>query len=460
MKRPGIHFRNLLALILTMTSLQVMAAATQTAGRDFNHDATGFPLKGGHATTACETCHVAGVFKGTPKTCDSCHALGKRIAATPKPTNHFVTDAQCDTCHFNTSTFLDARYNHGIATPGQCVTCHNSRIATGRPSSHKSGLMLTDSCDSCHRSFSWLPTGFNHANITPHSCDNAGCHVQGSNQFFRSSATHTMVGMATYYCDECHNVTSWSNANFIHDRASPSGVCMGCHDGVTATGKGTTHAVTMADCNTCHMNTVSWLGASFHTGAIAGICGTCHNGTNGVKGTVNDPNGTHIPLTAGGNPNCDLCHTSTTTFTVFSMNHSGITTCDTCHSSTSPYVVTTKIVLGNHQGSTASQDCSNCHSSTSSWTGALGTLPANHVTFTAGTPCTACHTGSTVATGAALHAFLSQTACNSCHYTGMVVYAPNHPPQQSSHKGNVTCSSSSCHAPLGREGTAYINWGG
>jgi hypothetical protein len=74
-------------------------------------------------------------------------------------------------------------------------------------------------------------------------------------------------------------------------------------------------------------------------------------------------------------------------------------------------------------------------------------------------PCSVCHTGAAIATGAALHTFLS-TTCNSCHYRGMVVYAPNHPLQQSSHEGNKNCSSSSCHAPLGREGTSYITWGG
>ena len=126
MQRLGRIVGNVLAVMLAVFSLQAMAE-TQLAGRDFNHEATGFPLTGGHATAACETCHVGGVFKGTPKTCDGCHALGKRVVATPKSTSHIVTDAPCDTCHFNTSTFLGARFNHGTALPGQCATCHNGR---------------------------------------------------------------------------------------------------------------------------------------------------------------------------------------------------------------------------------------------------------------------------------------------------------------------------------------------
>lgn len=350
MKRLRRLSGKVLSVILITFSLHAMAA-TQASGHEFNHKATGFPLNGGHATAACESCHVAGVFKGTAKTCDGCHALGKHVVATPKSTSHIVTDAPCESCHFNTSSFLGARFNHGTAVPGQCVTCHNGRISTGRPANHNAGIRATDSCDHCHRSFTWLPASWNHVGVVPHSCDSAGCHVVGSNQYYKPANHQTTPDLDrnSFYCDECHTFLSWLPALFIHDRPSPSGICMGCHDGSNAPGKSAGHIATTSDCNQCHTSTVSW-------------------------------------------------------------------------------------------------------------SGALGGMPAGHVTFTAGVPCTACHTGTTVATGAALHAYLSQTACNACHYRGAVVYAPNHPPQQSSHQGNVTCSSSSCHAPLGRQGTAYISW--
>jgi hypothetical protein len=366
MKMPARVLSKALAVVLTVLSLHVFAA-TQLGKLEFEHTATGFPLIGAHTTVACETCHTGGVFKGTARTCDGCHALGKRVVATPKPTNHIVTDAPCDTCHFNTSTFLGARFNHGIAVPGQCASCHNGRITTGRPASHNAGLKATNSCDQCHRSYAFLPSSWNHVGVAPHSCDNAGCHAQGSNQYYRSTSTHTRTGMASYYCDECHNYSSWLSAQFIHDRPAPSGICMGCHNGAIAEGQGSGHIATASDCNICHKNTITWLGASNHSGAISGICGNCHNGTSGVKGTANDPNGLHIPLTAGGMPNCDLCHTSTTTFTAFSMNHSGISTCNSCHASTSPYAVNTKKTVGHHEGSSAGDDCSKCHHSFSRW---------------------------------------------------------------------------------------------
>ncbi|WP_267239352.1 hypothetical protein [Paludibaculum fermentans] len=34
---------------------------------------TKFPLTGAHVQTQCSLCHVNGVYKGTPQTCDGCH---------------------------------------------------------------------------------------------------------------------------------------------------------------------------------------------------------------------------------------------------------------------------------------------------------------------------------------------------------------------------------------------------
>lgn len=42
------------------------------AGATFNHDTTGFPLRGAHQTTGCLSCHASG-YAGTPSTCIGCH---------------------------------------------------------------------------------------------------------------------------------------------------------------------------------------------------------------------------------------------------------------------------------------------------------------------------------------------------------------------------------------------------
>ena len=398
MKRLVRVLGSLLAMVLTLVSLQSMAE-TQLGGRDFNHMSTGFPLSGGHATAACETCHMGGVFKGTPKNCDGCHALGKRVIATPKSITHIVTDAPCENCHFNTSTFLGARYNHSSATPGQCITCHNGRIAQTKPANHKP---TTSSCDSCHRAIAWSPASWNHSGVVHGTCTN--CH--NGSPTIGKPGSHTTVAKATYQCDECHSFLGWIPAGYKHNIA---GVCSNCHNGTTAMGKGSMHIVTTSACDTCHKSTTTWLGASAHSGNIVGICGTCHNGTtakgkgsnhiattsacdtchksttswlgasfhdasvasicgtchNGTQGVVGKP-ALHIPST--GN-NCDLCHTSTSSFATWIMNHSGITTCNACHATSSPAYpgINTRKTIGSHKSSRAGQDCVNCHNKGISW---------------------------------------------------------------------------------------------
>jgi hypothetical protein len=340
------------------------------------------------------------------------------------------------------------------------MSCHNGRLSTAKPASHNSGNKATKSCDQCHRSYTWLPASWNHIGVAPGTCANAGCHVQGSNQYFRG-ASHTGYQLSDPVCDDCHSMYAWFPAPYKH--TSPA-LCSSCHSGGAIVKlenrKPTTSHFFTTECNTCH-TTRTWLGASYHSGNVAGVCGTCHNGTNGVDGTVNDPNGTHIPLTAGGNPNCDLCHSSTTTFTVYRMNHGGISTCNNCHASTSPYVVATKRVLGNHQGSTSTQDCVNCHTSTSTWGGALGSKPSNHIPEGTAPSCSTCHTGSTVLRGSSLHAYLQGMACTTCHLKSNPYSGNGQDTKAVGHEGmgaGDDCSKSGCHRPLGNRGTAYTNW--
>ncbi len=269
MKQFGRVLGNALAVLLTVFSLQAMAADAPAAGHNFDHATTGFPLTGGHATAACETCHVAGVFKGTPRACDGCHALGRRVVATPKSTSHIVTDAPCDSCHFNSSTFLGARYNHGTALPGQCTSCHNGRIATGRPTDqqHSVGFALTDSCDHCHRTYSFFPASWNHVGVTPGSCENAGCHIAGTgNRYYRSIATlplgktHMNFTLtATQACDTCHNFVRWTPP--MHMPAP--GRCDSCHNNAQAQGTFAGHAaIGTEDCSGCHFQLARQLAAS------------------------------------------------------------------------------------------------------------------------------------------------------------------------------------------------------
>ena len=380
MKRLGRIFGGLIAIALTVASLQAVAAEAKQGGRNFNHMTTGFPLVGGHATASCETCHVGGVFKGTPRNCDECHAVGKRVLATPKHNAHIVTDGPCESCHFNTSTWLGARYNHGAAVPGQCKTSHAGRQATGKPATHGSGHKATASCDSCHRSSSWLPASWNHVGVAPGTC--ATCH--NGTTATGKTGSHTTVAKATFACDACHSFVGWLPAQYKHTSAAP---CASCHDGVTAIGKTGTHTTTAKAtfaCSDCH-TTAGWLPAQYrHTSAAA--CSSCHNGSvavgkpSGHPATADECNQCHTSTTAwlpalGAKPanhipynagvQCSNCHVGTSVVSGPTL-HTYLSTyaCTTCHLKNNPYAgwgQDTKSI--GHEGMSSGDDCSQsgCH---------------------------------------------------------------------------------------------------
>ena len=170
--------------------------------RRFNHATTGFSLTGGHARALCITCHVRGVFRGTPRQCMSCHTRGRRFGTTPKPANHIPTFRDCSNCH-RTTAWVPARFNHGAVTPGSCSRCHNGVTAPGKSNNH---IQTAASCDSCHRTRAWLPATFSHVGVAP-------------------------------------------------------GTCERCHNGVSATGKPGNHVPTAATCDSCH-RTAAWIPAT------------------------------------------------------------------------------------------------------------------------------------------------------------------------------------------------------
>lgn len=99
----------------------------------FNHNSTPFPLQGPHLTVPCNSCHIGGVFAGTPTDCYSCHKAD--YAGTTNP-NHTAAGfpTTCTTCHTTwiTTGWLGATFNHtwfdtnhGGAN-GVCSVCHTN----------------------------------------------------------------------------------------------------------------------------------------------------------------------------------------------------------------------------------------------------------------------------------------------------------------------------------------------
>lgn len=319
---------SMVAVLLLFAASDSLAATSQPTGRDFNHMETGFPLTGAHATEDCATCHAGGIFKGTPKNCDGCHALGRRVVATPKSSHHIPTNDPCEVCHTNTVTFLGVKFNHATVTPGSCTTCHNGSIVQGRPASHNAGNKLTQSCDSCHRTTAWLPASWNHTGIT---ADCGTCHVVGG-----QAASYVPVS-------PIHSIL-------------PSLVAYG---------------PTLNKCTSCHRNYFSFLAQSYdHVGV--GACNTCHSSAYAQYGILAMPSN-HIPVNSTAK--CSDCHYSPNSWTTERMGHNPIdialTPCTTCHLSSSPYAGTMQKVSSSHlQGK---PDCISCHTQRyDQWSGAGG----------------------------------------------------------------------------------------
>jgi hypothetical protein len=423
------------------------------ATKDFDHLRTGFALNGAHQNQRCESCHIGGIFKGTPRDCESCHVSGARFAKTNtvKPGNHIPTSQSCDSCH-NTRSFSGAKMDHQGVPAGSCASCHNGASATGKPALH---IETSASCDSCHRSSAWKPaSGFNHAGVKPGSC--ASCH--DGQRATGKSASHTpygaVAGLASLACDSCHknfsawapaklhssvNVTSgcatchasqkpstavhagqsvceschkgtsaWAGAKVDHANFNAVTNCASCHNGTGATGKGSAHIpVGATNCVSCH-STSSWKPSKWnHTQlTVSNQCASCHTGSF-PPADGKPANHTPYPAVAGlASLNCDSCHKAGFSAWAPAKLHGSVNVtagCATCHSAQKPNTAV-------HAGQSV---CESCHKSTSAWSGAK----VDHASFNAATNCASCHNGSSASGKSASHIPVGATNCFACHGT-------------------------------------------
>ncbi len=136
----------------------------------FDHDLTGFPLLGLHASTACESCHSDQTFQRSNLACRSCHAaddVHKRTMGAncerchnPNGWSHWKfdhdaetkfalhgahADLECAGCHRTPITA-------GVQMPGKCIDCHAPDDA------HRGGFGRT--CNACHSDKAWKPATF------------------------------------------------------------------------------------------------------------------------------------------------------------------------------------------------------------------------------------------------------------------------------------------------------------
>lgn len=345
--RTGTIALNLLGvLVMALTFAVAQAAEPPTAGRNFDHTRTGFPLTGAHSRAECAECHARGVFKGTPRECASCHTSGSGRATTSKPANHIQTAAPCGQCHKSNLSWAGAKFDHAAVAPGTCTSCHNGSKAPGKPNDARH-QGVTASCDTCHSTSTWLGARFNHAGVSPGTCTT--CH----NGTKAVGKPNNCAHQHNAQCDQCHSTTTFFGARFNHTVAGVvPGTCATCHGtgGCAQTKVPVPHYA--GSCDNCH-NTNTFVGAKFdHSAVTPGTCATCH-GTGGTAKTK-----VPVPHFSGS---CDLCHTTTafipnksyTHISAFYKPHNAGVTCYQCH--------TTRTNVANWPSSTYKPDCAGCH---------------------------------------------------------------------------------------------------
>ncbi len=359
----------------------------------FNHDATGFPLKGAHIQVQCLDCHSNG-YAGTSNLCSSCHTSNYNQATNPNHVSAGIA-TECETCH-SAEGWSPSIFNH-VATTGfdlsgghagrQCVDCHQG--TTGNASSeciscHQENFNQAENhvaqnyplnCLQCHTTTNWAGATFDHNSTnfpltgahvatecaachtngysgTPTTC--ASCHQTNYNETVNPN--HNSIGIPTN-CDECHTTEpDWQPALFpIHNdyyalngaHATVVNNCFLCHEG--------NYTSTPNSCYGCHSADYNNTKDPSHNAAqFPTDCESCHSETAWTPATFNH-DGQYFPIYSGRHQgtwsSCATCHTQPTNYAVFS--------CITCHEHNQTDTDSHHREVGNYVYTSTS--CYDCH---------------------------------------------------------------------------------------------------
>ncbi|HTR55788.1 MAG TPA: hypothetical protein VMJ10_34160 [Kofleriaceae bacterium] len=277
----------------------IMGWKTLPGGHDdFNHQLTGWPLNGKHATTDCAQCHkhkdAHGIvtYMGTDRLCGACH-----LKEQPHKFEASERDKlACERCH-----------GESVWKPAKTTMQFNH-------DDKKDALMpLLGShhdvaCEKCHpKSVFNLPVGKD--GKREDNCGNAGCHV----------SPHTGHLFGTRPCEWCHSPTfrTLKEQNFDHTektrfdlgpahdpKRNKAMTCEKCH--TKALGEGKPNSA----CEICHAKD-SHHGDRFKEFGSPPKCGICHpsGGPKFVPNTFNHAAHTKFQLTGKhADIPCRGCH--------------------------------------------------------------------------------------------------------------------------------------------------------
>ncbi|HEX7727518.1 MAG TPA: hypothetical protein VF392_00670 [Terracidiphilus sp.] len=403
---------------------------------EFNHDLTGYPLRGMHAKVPCTQCHSNLVFKKVGTQCSDCHAdIHRRQFGANCQSCHSVKGwqvslkqirdhqnrfpligahalLQCEDCHKNAA----AGQFTGLSTA--CYSCHQKDFRTPAFDHIATGFPTT--CESCHTMDTWFNAKFDHLKYTGYALTGAhatlpcsACHINNvykgtpaacyschrPDYTSTTNPNHLAAGFPTD-CSLCHTTVAWSPATFNHATVFPlTGAhatvpCAQCHVNNNYTTLPTT-------CYGCHQT--DWNGTTNPNHTAAGFpttCETCHTTTNWTGVTFNHAVYANYPLTGmHATLACTQCHTN-------NNYNSTSTACYSCHQA--DYNGTTN---PNHVTSGFPTDCSICHT-TSGWT--PSSFNHNNTSF----PLTGAHTTVACSTCHVNNNYTTlPTNCYGCHQT-------------------------------------------
>lgn len=276
------------------------------AGRAFNHDLTGFRLKGRHAKVKCEGCHRQG---GT----------GTRSLR--------IAHERCTDCHED--------YHGGVFMAGytnDCERCHTEngfRPSTFTLAQHNTlEFTLTGAhgaipCSGCHSAGSYGKPVFRFQSRT---CE--GCHRDVHGGQFADR-------MREQGCAACHTTSSWTSTTFDHSttRFPLQGQhgkipCGKCH-----TPRGRNGVMQFAglrlECATCHRDPHA---GQFKEGSLA-RCESCHATESWHALVFNHNTQSRFALTgAHSRLACRVCHVEETIAGAVVLRFKPLPTgCEGCH---------------------------------------------------------------------------------------------------------------------------------
>ena len=267
---------------------QTSGWANLVGNNSYNHDLSGYPLRGKHIDVKCVQCHKSGKMtdplkfehctdchkdehrnqfanRPTGIACEPCHTVAGFVPANFTVKQHDQTDyplkgshlaVPCNLCHKQVSAKDGTTYAQFNFEKKNCQACHRD-VHEGR----LDRWVREGGCELCHNVETWHTTSFNHDRtdfrlvgkhrqvpcLKCHKEVDDGTGVE--NVWFKPNSTacascHEDIHYAQFLrrdqgeketkCDRCHTPDGWKGKDllFVHDRDSQFKL-KGAHEKVT-----------------------------------------------------------------------------------------------------------------------------------------------------------------------------------------------------------------------------------